>query len=79
MVLACISGEPEQALIVGMLYTDALNSPSTDEDTDLIQFDNGSYIEHNAADNSLKIHSAGTLDLTAAGNITINGQKVYIN
>ncbi len=65
VLIACIGGDPAQAVIVQILYTDALNSPSTDPDVDLIQFDDGSYIEHNHSANTLKLHSAGEMTLSA--------------
>ncbi len=70
VILASISGDPAQAQIIGTLYTQDLDSPSTDDDIDLIQFDNGSYIQHNAADNSIKIH--------AEGNMTLSYDRLYL-
>lgn len=64
VILACASGDPAQAQLVGMMYTDNFGSPSTDADIDVIQFDDGSTIEHNAAAHTLKIHSAGELTLS---------------
>ncbi|QEW06356.1 phage baseplate assembly protein V [Nitrincola iocasae] len=64
VVLACPSGDPAQAVIIQILYTTALNAPSADPDIDLIQFDNGSYIEHNAVNNTLNIHCSGEITLS---------------
>jgi phage baseplate assembly protein V len=79
VVLACPSGDPAQAVVIGVLYTVALDAPSTDPDVDLILFDDGSRIEHNASSGRLTIHAAGDLHLTAAGSIVINGTRVDIN
>lgn len=87
VILGCISGEPEQATIIGMLYTQTINSPSTDPDVDLIQFDDGTRIQHNSKTHTttvqsagdMTIHAAGNLGLTADGNIIINGTRVDIN
>ncbi|MCP8687753.1 phage baseplate assembly protein V [Marinobacterium sedimentorum] len=65
VIIACPSGDPAQALVIGTLYTDAIASPGSDPDIDLIQFDDGSYIEHNAAANTLNIHCAGAMTLSA--------------
>ncbi len=79
VVLGCPSGDPAQAVILQILYTSALDAPSADPDVDLIEFDNGSYIKHNASNGKLQVHAAGDLHLTAAGNIVINGTRVDIN
>lgn len=72
VLIGCISGDPAQAQIIGMLYTDAIASPSTDEEIDLIQFDDGSYIKHNHTARLLEFHSAGELKLSGE-QITIVG------
>lgn len=79
VVLACPSGDPAQAVIIQILYTDALDAPSTDPAVDRIDFDNGSFIQHNAESGKLHVHAAGDLHLTAVGNIVINGTRVDIN
>jgi phage baseplate assembly protein V len=73
------SGDLEQAQIATMLYSDALQSPSVDEDIDLIQFDNGSFIKHNASNGEMEIHAAGKLRLTADGNVHLIGTQVHFN
>ena len=87
VILSCPGGDPAQALIIGMLYSDAQASPNTDPNIDLIAFDDGSFIEHNQSAKTLKIHSAGDFTITAAGNIniiaagntSINATRVDIN
>ena len=79
VVLGCPSGDPAQAVILQILYTDALNAPSTDPNADLILFDDGSRLEHNATTGQITLHAKGNLDLTADGNIKINGKRVDIN
>lgn len=64
VVLACPCGDPAQAVIIQILYTSELTAPSADPDVDLIAFDDGSYIEHNAAGKTMKVHSAGTMTLS---------------
>ncbi|MEM5528073.1 phage baseplate assembly protein V [Gammaproteobacteria bacterium AS21] len=87
VILASPGGDLSQAMIIGMLYSDALPPPSTDPDIDLIQFDDGSFIQHNHGTKHLSFHSAGDLtitcvgdmSLTADGNIKIEATRVDIN
>ncbi len=87
VILSCPGGDPAQALIIGMLYSDAQSTPNTDPDIDQITFDDGSFIEHNQNAKTLKFHSAGDLTISAAGNIniiaagntSINATRVDIN
>ena len=79
VLLACPSGDPAQAVVVQILYTDALDAPSTDPAVDLIEFDDGSYIQHLAGSGKLHVHASGDLHLTADGNIVINATRVDIN
>ena len=44
MILACPLGHVANAVPIGMLYTQDFDSPSTDEEIDLILFDDDSYI-----------------------------------
>lgn len=84
VVLAAPSGELAQAVVVGLLYSDSLDSPSTDEHKDLIQFDDGTRIEYDSGTSKLTIDCAGPVELTAPsttitttqshqGDITITG------
>lgn len=80
VILGCVSGEPEQAVILGMLYSSALDAPSTNEAIDLIQFDDSSYINHNSSDNTTHLHSIGQLSLSSDAPITITTtQPISVN
>ncbi|MCV6588936.1 MAG: phage baseplate assembly protein V [Marinobacterium sp.] len=79
VLLASPAGDPAQALIIGMLYTNALPTPSDDPALDLIQFDDGSFVKHNADSGLVHLHAAGDLYLTADGIVRIQGKEVYIN
>ncbi len=61
VLLASPSGDPAQGQIVGMLYTQDLDAPSDDPNIDLIQFNGGSFLKHNASNNSIHIHAAGKM------------------
>ena len=75
VIISCPAGDPAQAMIVGMLYSNDLTPPSSDPDIDLIAFDDGSFIEHHHSNKTLKFHSAGDFTITAAGNINITAQS----
>jgi phage baseplate assembly protein V len=79
VILSCPAGDPAQAMIIGMLYSNDFPAPSTDPDIDLIAFNNGSFIEYHHTNKTVKLHSAGDFDITAVGNIKINGTRVDIN
>jgi phage baseplate assembly protein V len=87
VILACISGDPAQATIIGTLYSNDLTPLSCDPNIDVIAFDDGSFIEHHQGNKTLKLHSAGdfiitaagSIDITAQGNTQINATRVDIN
>lgn len=79
VLLASPTGDPAQAMIIGMLYSNDIPTPSDDPALDLIQFDDGSYMKHNADSGLVHIHAAGDLFLTADGNVRIKGVRVDIN
>lgn len=79
VLIACPSGDPAQAQIIGMLYSEVAPAPSDDPELDLIRFDNGSYLQHNNKSGDMAVHAVGDLSLTANGNIRINGKRVDIN
>lgn len=71
VVLACPSGDPAQALIIGMLYSDALDSPGTDEHQDLIEFDDGTRIQYDSAAHRLSIDVHGDAAVQVEGDASL--------
>lgn len=71
LVVLCRSGDPAQGVIVGELYSDSNESPSTDDDIDLIQFINGNKIEHNAVTGQIHIIAKGDVHVT--GDVIADG------
>jgi phage baseplate assembly protein V len=67
-IVLCRAGDPSQGVIVGELYHNANDAPSTDENIDLIQFENGNSIQHNVA--------TGAITITAVGNVIVNGDVI---
>jgi phage baseplate assembly protein V len=64
VVIACPSGDPAQAVIIGDLYSNAIDTSETAENLDVIEFENGNRIQHDVD--------------TGAIHITVN-DDVYIN
>lgn len=63
VVLACPSGDPAQAVIIQILYTQELDTPSDQPHIDLIEFNDGSAIQYDSINNSLSVRTMGNLDL----------------
>ncbi len=72
VILASPSGDLAQAVIVGMLYTQALDAPSADPDSDLIAFTNGAVLSHNVVSGAMNITCQGNLTMDVAGTLTLN-------
>ncbi|WP_129124130.1 phage baseplate assembly protein V [Veronia nyctiphanis] len=70
VVFVCPSGDPAQALIVSILYSNQLDTPSTNEAIDLIQFDDGTHLSYNI--------ESGLLDVTSIKQISLRAQHINI-
>lgn len=70
VLAACPSGNPANAVIAQILYTDALPPPAHDGTRDLIQWDDGSLAEYDSAAKRMRVVSAGKIQAEAAGDIT---------
>jgi phage baseplate assembly protein V len=55
VVLCCPSGDPAQAMIIGMLYSDTQSSPDQDPAVDRIQFEDGTVVQYNANQKTLTL------------------------
>jgi phage baseplate assembly protein V len=71
VILACPSGDPAQAVVVQILYTTALDAPSTDPDIDLIEFDDGTLIHYDSAAHRLSIDVHGDASVQVEGDATL--------
>jgi phage baseplate assembly protein V len=70
LILACPSGDPAQAAIVGQLYSATLLPPSTDENLDIVQWDDGSLVSYDSAAHRYTIAvNGGDIQLNATGNV----------
>ena len=87
VVLVCSCGDLAQARIVGMLYTNDLPPPSTNEHVDILQFNDGSMMKYDSSKSEMTVKSVGNLtikvegDLTAAvsGNASIDASQIALN
>ncbi len=88
VLLVCPSGDFAQAMIAQAFYTDDLNSPSTDENTDMIEFNDGTVIKKDSE--KLTIDSPCHIEITAPdatlntdttinGNLAVNGSSLTHN
>ena len=71
VILASPSGDLAQAVIVGMLYTHALDTPSKDPDTDVIEFTNGARLSHHAGSGDMRLTCQGNLSIEVTGTLTL--------
>lgn len=72
VVIACISGDPAQAVIISMLYSGENPTPSTNPELDIIQFSDGSLISYDSEEKHLTITSAESITVNAGKNCTLN-------
>lgn len=70
LILACPSGDPAQAVIIGQLYSASMLPPSTDENLDIVQWEDGSFIEYDSSAHQLTVTvNGGDVALNATGNV----------
>lgn len=78
VILGSPSGDLGQAVIIGMLYTQALDAPCEDPDVDLVQFENGASIRHNITTGALDINCNGDLTLDVTGTLRLKASTHVI-
>ena len=65
VVLACPSGDVQQAQVVGMLYTETLTPDACEAHLDTLSFNDGTQIRYDSERHTLHVHCQGTLHLQA--------------
>lgn len=70
VILGSPSGDLSQAVIIGMLYTASRDAPAVDPNIDVIAFDNGASVRHDAASGAMTIVCKGDLTLEVSGTLT---------
>lgn len=78
VIIACISGDPAQAQIIGTLYTETLTSPSTDPDVDRIEFDDGTALQYNSDTHQLLIDCVGPVLVKSPNNVTLDTPQTNV-
>ena len=79
MLVACPSGDPVNAVIVQILYSDAFPPPSTSGAVDIVLWDDGTRIEYDAAARTMTIHSASNMKLSAVDALVLDAKDVEIH
>jgi phage baseplate assembly protein V len=78
VVLACPSGDPAQAVIIQILYTSALDAPSTSPDIDLIKFDDGTVIQYDSSSHHLTADCVGNVTVKTPTLVTIDSPQTTV-
>ena len=80
VVLACPSGDTAQALIISMLYSNAVDSPLTDAEgnIDLIQFDDGTKLEYDSSSSTLTVDATSKITIKASEMLTLEAPNISI-
>lgn len=71
VLVACPAGDPANAVIVQIIYTDALPPPETSEDIDIISFEDGTVLKYDSAAHALTIDATKDVTINAAGAATV--------
>lgn len=69
VLVGAIGGDFDQAAIVGVLYTAALDAPSTDPDLDIVQFDDGAELSYHSGTGTMTLRARGDLNISVGGNL----------
>lgn len=75
VILACPSGDPAQATVVGVLYTQSIDTPSHSPDLDLIEFNDGTRLQYDSAAHQLTVDCVGDITATTPTQITAKAGK----
>ena len=76
VLVACPSGDPANAVIVQILYSDILPPPSDSGAVDVVQWNDGTRVEYDAASQTMTIHGAGDVNITATGTIRLDAKNI---
>lgn len=71
VLLLCPSGNPANAIIVAILYSDSLAPPSSEPDQDVILFNDGTKLTYFSGQKVLEIDTVGEIRIKAAGAIIL--------
>lgn len=68
-----------QGFILGTFYSRTDAPVENSQDVQAIKFSDGTEIRHDRSSGDLTIHAAGNISIIADGDITVNGQMIYLN
>ena len=79
VLVACPSGDPANAVIIQIIYSDDLPPPSTSGAVDIVLWNDGTRIEYDAAAKMMTVHSASDITLSAVNAILLDAKDVEIH
>ncbi len=86
VLLASVSGELSQAIIIAMLPSEELPPPSSEPHIDIIQFNDGTVLSYNSDSNQLDINAVNKINIscknalvTATGNVAVDASSIKLN
>jgi phage baseplate assembly protein V len=65
LIVLCRAGDPNNGVIIGELYCESNDAPLTDENIDIIEFNDGAELRYDSKNKAMTIQSAGELNLIA--------------
>lgn len=79
-LVGCIlDARGESGMVLGGIYNASDQPPANNHNLWVKQFADGTRIEHNRSSGKLSIKVSGDFDLTAGGNVKIQGTKIDLN
>jgi len=78
VLCGCPSGDPRNAVILSVLYNASLPPPSLDDQLDVIAFDSGTTITHDASTGDITIIGARNITFQAAETLILEGKNVEL-
>lgn len=78
-IFATNDGTSGEGWIIGSRFHEKSKPNAKSQDVTRIDFKDGTFIEYDRKKHALKIECKGTLDITCDKEITIKGEKIYLN
>ena len=80
LVLPNVSGRGVcEGFVLGTFYSNVDSPVEGGVDVHAFKFSDGSVIKHDRNSGKLTINVKGDIDIIAGGEVTVNGQKIYLN
>lgn len=65
--------------VLGTFYSSVEAPVENSGDVHAVKYGDGTIIKHDRSTGKLTINATGDIDIIAGGNVTINGQTIYLN